>query len=80
MNLAKVQATEGYLLNSDHIFVVGEIGRAVTDRSLRSNVFAALKQHIPYEWEKKGLSQLNVTIVCTHSEVCCCSPFAICGD
>ena len=69
VNLARVRATERYLLSCDHIFIVANISRAISDRSLKSSLFTALKQHIPYEWEKDGLSKLNVTVVCTKSEV-----------
>ena len=70
-NLAKVRATEQYILSCDHIFVVGKISRAISDQSLKSSLFTAIKQHIPYEWDKEGLNRLKATIVCTRSEVGC---------
>lgn len=66
-NLARVKATEDYLLKADYIFLVASIKRAVSNQSLKSSLYL-LRRHIPNEWEEHGTSRLRVTIICTHAE------------
>jgi hypothetical protein len=68
-NLARVRATQNYLLRCNNIFIVAKISRAVTDQSLKSSLFSALSLHIPLEWEESGGKSLNIAVVCTRSEV-----------
>ncbi|EON64079.1 hypothetical protein W97_03309 [Coniosporium apollinis CBS 100218] len=67
-NLARVKMTEEYLLKCDHIFIVAEIARAVTDQSLKSSVYDVLAQRVPMEWEAAAGKYLNFAIVCTNSD------------
>jgi hypothetical protein len=68
-NLARVQATQDYLLRCDHIFIIAKISRAITDQSLKSSLYHALSKHVPLEWENTAGRYLNVAVVCTRSEV-----------
>lgn len=67
-NLARVRATERYLLKADHIFIIAKISRAISDQSLKSSLYTALAQHIPNEWDESAGSFLNVSVVCTKTE------------
>ena len=66
--MAKVQATEEYLLKADHIFIVARIERAVSDQTVNESLLSALSRHIPNALDEKGVGALNVTMVCTHAE------------
>jgi hypothetical protein len=68
-NLARVRATQNYLLTCDHIFVVANISRAITDQSLKSSLYHVLANHVPTEWETSAGRYLNVAVVCTRIEV-----------
>ena len=48
--------------------IVAKISRAVTDHSLKSSLYTALRQHIPCEWENSAGKYLNVAVICTKSE------------
>ncbi|KAF2183055.1 hypothetical protein K469DRAFT_584335 [Zopfia rhizophila CBS 207.26] len=67
-NLARVRATERYLLKADHIFIIAQISRAISDQSLKSSLYTALAQHIPHEWNDSAGRFLNVSVVCTKTE------------
>lgn len=68
-NLARVRATEKYLMRCDNILVVANIIRAITDQSLKSSLYKVLARHVPLEWEESGGKGLNVAVVCTRTEV-----------
>jgi hypothetical protein len=68
-NLARVRATQNYLLTCDHIFVVANISRAITDQSLKSSLYHVLAKHVPTEWEISAGRYLNVAVVCTRIDV-----------
>ncbi|CAJ0551485.1 Ff.00g114150.m01.CDS01 [Fusarium sp. VM40] len=67
-NLARVRATQDYLIKCDNILIVAKISRAITDQSLKSSLFYVLSRHMPTEWEQSGTQRLNVSVVCTKSE------------
>lgn len=67
-NLARVRATERYLLKADHIFIIAKISRAISDQSLKSSLYTALAQHIPHEWNDSAGRFLNVSVICTKTE------------
>lgn len=67
-NLARVRATQDYLIKCDTIMIVAKISRAITDQSLKSSLFYVLSRHMPMEWEQSGTQRLNVSVVCTKSE------------
>ncbi|RGP63207.1 hypothetical protein FSPOR_8789 [Fusarium sporotrichioides] len=67
-NLARVRATQDYLIKCDNIIIVAKISRAITDQSLKSSLFYVLSRHMPTEWEQSGTQRLNVSVVCTKSE------------
>ncbi|KAH7193897.1 uncharacterized protein B0J16DRAFT_395906 [Fusarium flagelliforme] len=67
-NLARVRATQDYLIKCDTIVIVAKISRAITDQSLKSSLFYVLSRHVPMEWEQSGTQRLNVSVVCTKSE------------
>ena len=69
VNLAKVRATERYLFTCDHVFVVARISRAISNQSLKNSLLQTLKNHIPNEWEQLAGKYMNLSIICTHSEV-----------
>ncbi|KAI1057394.1 hypothetical protein LB507_011543 [Fusarium sp. FIESC RH6] len=67
-NLARVRATQDFLIKCDTIMIVAKISRAITDQSLKSSLFYVLSRHMPMEWEQSGTQRLNVAVVCTKSE------------
>ncbi|KAF4493723.1 hypothetical protein FAGAP_10157 [Fusarium agapanthi] len=67
-NLARVRATQDYLIKCDNIMIVAKISRAITDQSLKSSLFYVLSRHVPTEWEQSGAQRLKVAVVCTKSE------------
>ncbi|KAH6700598.1 hypothetical protein BKA61DRAFT_705543 [Leptodontidium sp. MPI-SDFR-AT-0119] len=67
-NLARVRATQTYLMKCDNVFIVAKISRAITDQSLKSSLYSILARHAPVEWEESGVKSLNLAIVCTKSE------------
>ena len=69
VNLAKVRATERYLFTCDHVFVVARISRAISNQSLKNSLLRTLKNHIPNDWEQLAGQYLNLSIICTYSEV-----------
>ena len=69
-NLARVRATQDYLMQCDQIFIVAKIARAITNKSVKSSMYWALSRHAPMEWEESAGKNLNVSLVCTRSEVC----------
>lgn len=68
-NLARIRATQDYLMRCDNVLIVAKISRAVTDRSLQSSLFSAFSRHVPQEWEESAASSLNIAVVCTKSDV-----------
>ena len=68
-NLARVRATQRYLMKCDNIFIVAKISRAITDQSLKASLYSILARHAPVEWEESGGKSLNLAVVCTKSEV-----------
>lgn len=68
-NLARVKATQDYLLRCDHIFIVAKISRAITDQSLKSSLYSILSRHAELEWEESAGKSMKVAVVCTKSEV-----------
>ena len=71
-NLARVRATQTYLMKCDNVFIIAKISRALTDQSLKSSLYSVLAQHAPVEWEESGGKGLNLAVVCTKSEVSRC--------
>ncbi|XEV04523.1 hypothetical protein FSHL1_009810 [Fusarium sambucinum] len=67
-NLARVRATQDYLIKCDTILIVAKISRAITDQSLKSSLFYVLSRHMPMELEQSGTQKLNVSVVCTKSD------------
>ncbi|KAH7316951.1 hypothetical protein B0I35DRAFT_434291 [Stachybotrys elegans] len=67
-NLARVRATQDYLIKCDNIIIVAKISRAITDQSLKSSLFHVFSQHVPAEWEQSGAQNFKVAVVCTRSE------------
>ncbi|KAM0272239.1 hypothetical protein ACHAQH_008760 [Verticillium albo-atrum] len=67
-NLARVKATQSYLLQCDKILIVSKIARAITDQSVRSAIFSSLARHVPMEWEESGGRKLQLAVVCTGAE------------
>ena len=66
-NLARVKATEDYILGADHIFIVAKISRVVSNQSLKACLHT-VRRHVPNEWEEHGAKRLNITVVCTRAE------------
>lgn len=67
--MARVRATQDYLIKCDNIFIVAKISRAITDQSLKSSLFWVISRHVPMEWEKSGGKNFKLAVVCTKSEV-----------
>jgi hypothetical protein len=68
-NLARVRATEKYLLKCDHIMVATKIQRAITDRSVQSSIYNVLRSHVSSELNDKTTRGLKIAVVCTKIEV-----------
>lgn len=68
-NLARVRATQKYLMKCDHVFIVAKISRAITDQSLKSSLYTIIKRHAPLEWEETAGQNFRIAVVCTKSEV-----------
>lgn len=68
-NLARVKATQEYLMTCSNILIVANISRAVTDQSLKSAIFSVVSRHAPMEWEESAASSLNICVVCTKIDV-----------
>ncbi|KFY44636.1 hypothetical protein V495_03340 [Pseudogymnoascus sp. VKM F-4514 (FW-929)] len=68
-NLARVKATQDYLLRCDHIFVVTKISRAITNQSLKSSLVSVVSKHAEMEWDDlSGAGGMKIAIICTNSE------------
>ncbi|KAM4054595.1 dynamin family protein [Hirsutella rhossiliensis] len=67
-NLARVRATQDYMMRCNNVFVVANIARAITDQSLKSSLYSALSRNVPFEWEDSGAKAMNVAVVCTRIE------------
>ncbi|KFY06936.1 hypothetical protein V492_07602 [Pseudogymnoascus sp. VKM F-4246] len=61
-NLARVKATQDYLLRCDHIFIVAKISRAITDQSLKSSLYSVLSRHAELEWEESAGKSMKVAV------------------
>jgi len=68
-NLARVRATQTYLMRCDYVFIVAGISRAITDQSLKSSLYSILSRHVPLEWEESAGGSMKLAVVCTKSEV-----------
>jgi len=66
VNLARVRATQEYLSRCDHIFLVANISRAITDQSLKSSLYAAMDHYAPQGLESSSRKNLQIAIVCTN--------------
>lgn len=69
VNLARVGATQEHLFRCDHIFLVANISRAITDQSLKSSLYAAMNHYAPQGLEASSRKKLQIAVVCTNSEV-----------
>jgi hypothetical protein len=74
-NLARMRATQDYLMKCNNIFIVANISRAITNQSLKSSLYKVLSRHVPLEWEEYGGKGLNIAVICTKSEVC--GPYSV---
>ena len=71
-NLARVRATQTYLMQCDNIFIVANIARATTNQSVKSSllsILARLARNASLEVEESGGKGLNIAVICTKSEV-----------
>jgi len=68
-NTARIKAGQMYLKTCDCVFVLSNISRAVTDDSLKSSVYEMLAQEMPLEWEMNRGERLQVTVICTKTDV-----------
>lgn len=62
-----MRATEDYLIKCNHIFLVTNISRAITDQSLKSSLYSVLSKHVPL-WNDVAGKGLRVAVVCTKSD------------
>jgi hypothetical protein len=58
-------------MKCDHVFVVADIKRAITNHTLKSSIDEVVSRHARYEWKESGGAKLKVSVVCTNSEVIC---------
>jgi hypothetical protein len=57
------------MMKCDHLFIVANIKRAITNQSLQSSIFTVMRRHMPTEWNESGGAKFNITVVCTSSDV-----------
>lgn len=67
-NLARVQATQDYLMKSDYVFIVAKISRAKTDKSLKDSIHTVLSRHVSLEDDSAPMN-FHLAVVCTMTEV-----------
>ncbi|KXJ86843.1 hypothetical protein Micbo1qcDRAFT_139663 [Microdochium bolleyi] len=67
-NLARVQATERYMMHCDCVLVVADISRAITDKSLETSLFQAMDKHGSVGTGPSA-GKSNVIVVCTKSDI-----------
>ncbi|PQE31814.1 tat pathway signal sequence protein [Rutstroemia sp. NJR-2017a WRK4] len=69
-NLARVRTTQKYILSCDHVFIVADISRCLTNNTLQSALYSELARHMPLAWEIAGDlgTNLKVAVICTKSE------------
>ncbi|KAJ5639534.1 uncharacterized protein N7484_007396 [Penicillium longicatenatum] len=68
VNLARVRATQEYISRCDHIFLVANISRAITDQSLKSSLYAAMNHHAPQGLEVSARKESQIAVICTNAE------------
>lgn len=68
INAAKVKMTENYIFQSQNIFVVVPIGRAITAETVKSSLAGALSQNVSLGLDRVA-QYFNVGVICTHSDV-----------
>ncbi|OBT81787.1 hypothetical protein VE02_09856 [Pseudogymnoascus sp. 03VT05] len=61
-NLARVKATQDYLLRCNYIFIVAKISRAITDQSLKSSLYSILSRNAELEWEESAGKSMKVAV------------------
>lgn len=60
--------TENYIFQSQYIFVVVPIGRAITSETVNSSLAGALSQTVSLGLDRVA-QYFNVGVICTHSDV-----------
>lgn len=68
-NLARVKAAQEYLTKCDHIFLVANISRALTDQSLKTSLDTAISHSAPSSGEVSRGKASRIAVICTKSEV-----------
>lgn len=68
-NMARVQATQTYLLKSDYVLIVAKITRAQTDKSLKDSINTVISRHMSLEDNNDSLRNFHLAVVCTKTEV-----------
>ncbi|KAH8703638.1 hypothetical protein BGW36DRAFT_287095 [Talaromyces proteolyticus] len=66
-NLARVQATQTYLMKADYVLIVAKIIRARTDKSLKDSIHAVISRHITLE-DTKAPWNFHLAVVCTKTD------------
>src|ERR1700761_5226018 len=66
-NLARVKATERYLFQCDHFFVISNISRILTDQNLKTSLIQVLSKHMLLD-SISGKQHPKFTIVCTKAD------------
>ena len=67
-NLARLKATQDYLMQCHNVFIIAKISRAITDQSLKSSLYYVLSKHAPLEWEASAGREFKLAVICTRSE------------
>lgn len=68
-NLARVKAAQEYLTKCDHICVVADISRALTDESLRISLHSAKSRFAPENRKESEGKGFRVAVICTKTDV-----------
>jgi hypothetical protein len=60
--------TENYIFQSQYLFVVVPIGRAITAETVKSSLAGALSHSVSLGMDRVA-KYFNVGVICTHSDV-----------
>lgn len=67
-NMARVRATQKYLLRCDHIFVLAKITRAVTDEGLQRIINKTIERYASIELRAPSRRRVPLSIIATHTD------------
>jgi hypothetical protein len=67
-NTEKVKKTENYIFQSQYLFVVVPIGRAITAETVKSSLAGALSGSVSIGMDRVA-QYFNIGVICTYADV-----------